>query len=59
MAESVTRHALISDTDNIEYLTCGIDSLDVGFMFHGVTIGKSCCPYSIFAKKTHKEQKGT
>jgi len=31
MAESVTRHALISDTDNIEYLTCGIDSLDVGF----------------------------
>jgi hypothetical protein len=31
MAESVTRHALISDIDNIEYLTCGIDSLDVGF----------------------------
>jgi hypothetical protein len=31
MAESVTRHALISHVDNIEYLTCGIDSLDVGF----------------------------
>lgn len=31
MAESVTRHALISDVDEIEYLTCGIDSLDVGF----------------------------
>ena len=31
MAESVTRHALISHIDNIEYLTCGIDTLDVGF----------------------------
>jgi hypothetical protein len=31
MAESVTRHTLISDIDEIEYLTCGIDSLDVGF----------------------------
>lgn len=31
MAESVTRHALISDIDQIEYLTCGIDTLDVGF----------------------------
>jgi len=31
MAESVTRHALISDIDQIEYLTCGIDSLDVSF----------------------------
>ena len=31
MAESVTRHTLISDIDKIEYLTCGIDTLDVGF----------------------------
>lgn len=31
MAESVTRHALISEIDQIEYLTCGIDTLDVGF----------------------------
>ena len=31
MAESVTRHTLISDIDKIDYLTCGIDSLDVGF----------------------------
>lgn len=31
MAESVTRHALISHIGNIAYLTCGIDSLDVGF----------------------------
>lgn len=31
MAESVTRHALISQIDNIECLTCGIDTLDVGF----------------------------
>jgi hypothetical protein len=31
MAESVTRHTLISEIDKIEYLTCGIDSLDVGF----------------------------
>ncbi len=31
MAEFVTRHALISHIDNIEYLTCGIDSLDIGF----------------------------
>jgi len=30
MAESVTRHTLISSVDKIEYLTCGIDSLDVG-----------------------------
>jgi hypothetical protein len=27
----VTHGALISDADKIEYLTCGIDSLDVGF----------------------------
>jgi len=31
MAESVTRHTLISEIDKIEYLTCGIDTLDVGF----------------------------
>ncbi|HUN54722.1 MAG TPA: hypothetical protein VMU29_06150 [Smithella sp.] len=31
MAESVTRHVLISDSENIEYLICGIDTLDVGF----------------------------
>ena len=31
MAESVTRHTLISSIDKIEFLTCGIDTLDVGF----------------------------
>ena len=31
MAESVTRHTLLSEIDKIEYLTCGIDTLDVGF----------------------------
>jgi hypothetical protein len=31
MAESVTRHTLISSIDKIELLTCGVDSLDVGF----------------------------
>ncbi len=31
MAEFVTRHTLITDIDKIEYLTCGIDTLDVGF----------------------------
>ncbi len=31
MAESVTRHTLISSEDKIEYLTCGVDTLDVGF----------------------------
>ena len=31
MAESVTRHTLISHIDNIEYLACGVDTLDVGF----------------------------
>lgn len=31
MAESVTRHTLISRVEFIDVLTCGIDSLDVGF----------------------------
>jgi hypothetical protein len=31
MVESVTRHTLISPFNLIDYLTCGIDSLDVGF----------------------------
>jgi hypothetical protein len=31
MAESVTRHTLISRVEFIDVLTCGVDSLDVGF----------------------------
>lgn len=31
MALSVTRHALISQVDRIECLSCGIDTLDIGF----------------------------
>lgn len=30
MAESVTRHALISLAEKFQYLICGIDSLDLG-----------------------------
>ncbi|MBN1545268.1 MAG: hypothetical protein JW902_01260 [Syntrophaceae bacterium] len=31
MAESVTRHAVISLGDNIRFLTCGIDTMDTSF----------------------------
>jgi len=31
MAESVTRHALISHVGNIRFLTCGIDTMDTSF----------------------------
>jgi hypothetical protein len=30
MAEPVTRHALIPQLDNFQYLLCGFDSLDLG-----------------------------